>query len=115
MYQPGWLFITQLACLGAPLLYVVCVRPFEDWLKNAASAAVYCASIVAIVAPVCPKDVQAPLGYTMVVLMAFFCVAIIGVMVIRTIVERYRGEAPKQGYAGWCNLEANSLQFARCL
>jgi len=88
MFQPGWLFIAQLLCLSAPLLFVAIVRPFEDWLKNVASVTVYCTSILAIIAPVCPETAQAPLGYLIVILMSLFCVAASVLTIMRAVLNR---------------------------
>ena len=98
MFLPGWLFIAQLLCLAAPLLFVVIVRPFEDWLKNISSAAVYCTSILAIIAPICPKQAQAPLGYLIVIMMSLFCVLMITVIVGRMIRDRLSPNISKKKY-----------------
>ena len=85
MYDSEALFITQLICLSAPLLYIIIVRPFRDWLKNVASVCMYCISILAIVAPICPEDAQVPLGYIIVILMFLVCVALIIIPIVRTL------------------------------
>jgi len=106
MYEPGWLFITQLLCLAAPLIFVIVVRPFEDWLKNISSAAVYCTSILAIIAPICPKDAQVPLGYLIVILMCLFCVAMVVVTFTRMVRDRLHPTLSKHKYyhSHYCNV-----------
>jgi len=88
MYDAGWLFITQLICLALPSLYIIIVRPFRDWLKNMASVAVYCISILAVVAPICPTEAQLPLGYVIVILMFLVCVALIIIPIVRKLKKR---------------------------
>ena len=98
MFQPGWLFIAQLLCLSAPLFFVIIVRPFEDWLKNVSSAAVYCTSILAIIAPICPKQAQTPLGYLIVIMMSLFCVAICTLTIVRMIRDRLSPKVSRKRY-----------------
>ena len=88
MFDAGWLFITQLICLALPLLYIVIMRPFRDWLKNMASISVYCISILAIVAPICPPEAQFALGYVAVILMFLVSVALIAIPIARRLKKR---------------------------
>eukprot|EP00698_Gefionella_okellyi_P003991 TRINITY_DN1369_c0_g1_i1.p1 TRINITY_DN1369_c0_g1~~TRINITY_DN1369_c0_g1_i1.p1 ORF type:complete len:4179 (+),score=776.41 TRINITY_DN1369_c0_g1_i1:1337-12538(+) len=69
----GWRSIWQLIILSIMVLFVVIVRPFNDWWKTCGATIIYLASLLAVIHPVLGEsDIAVGVAWVMVAMMLLF-------------------------------------------